>query len=189
MKVRCASILKPLYGWVAGRSARSVVEPSIVLSDNHATDEVIHKIGGLPTALNSIARRTGVRWEVAPTWGQVLITDVSLKVAYHRLADSADPWAKEIRELMADVVPSQRFGVPEGLPMKAGWDLDEGSELLLTHVVAIDGNRVRTAVTSVPVTTDQREEWFDTLAVSGPEGVIRIHEELAGDLVRELLGF
>jgi hypothetical protein len=189
MKVRCASVLKPLYGWVAGPWARPAVEPSIVLSDNHSTDEVIHKIGGLPAALEGIAHLTGVRWEVAPTWGQVLVNDVSLKVTYHRLADAKSKWAKEIRELMTDVVPSQRFGVPEGIPMKAGWDLDEGSEQLLTHVVAIDGNRTRVAVTSVHVTTDQREEWFDTLAVSGPEGVIHIHEELAGDQIRELLGF
>lgn len=184
--VRCASVLKPLYAWVAGPSHRDEAEHAIVYSDNTATDALIYAAGGLSSVLDDITSRTGVRWNPAPTWGQVPITGVSLTVAYSAFGFARDPWTRHIRTLMTQVVPTQRFGIAEGVPMKAGWDLDEHAGELLTHAVVLTAHRAHAVVTHTPISARLQRTWRARLAAGGPEAVIPIHERHVIDAFHEL---
>jgi len=186
--VRCASVLKPLYAWVAGPTMRSQAHAAIVHSDNTATDALIDAAGGLAATLEEITRRTGVCWEAGETWGRVPVNGLSLTVAYTAMGFHRDPWTLAIRDLMTDVVPAQRFGVPAGIPVKAGWDLDEDTGELLTHLVVLTGHRARAHVTHLPISARAQRTWRARLAAGGPEAVIGMHRTLARDHLHALVG-
>ena len=117
----CASVLKPIYSWIAGPENASDANKAITLSDNAATDRLIDACGGLTKALQKINIKTGVELAPAETWGRILVDEETLYTMYESLVLSAttEVWASNILEAMKSVVPQQRLGVPEGLPMKA----------------------------------------------------------------------
>ena len=186
--VPCASVLKPLYAWVAGPSMRSEAEAAIVYSDNSATDALIEASGGLTAVLEDITMRTGVRWELGETWGRVPINGLSLTVAYSAMMFHRDPWTRAISDVMAAVTTAQRFGVPAGIPLKAGWDLDERTGELLTHLVVLGSHRARAQVTHVPISTRDQRAWRRTLDAGGPDAVIGMHLKVARDHLHAFLG-
>mgnify|MGYP007090104579 CR=1 FL=1 len=184
--IHCANVLQPLYAWVAGEKYSKSAHEAIADTSRAATDFLKDSSGGLEVVLDKIAYKTGVRWELTDSWDKVLINNLSLKVAYSSLTYNTDSWSNTIKFFMTNVPSDQRFGVPDKIPMKAGWDLDESSCSLLTHVVVLLKNRARVKVTNVPITNTQCELWQESLQKLGPLSVIPMHNFVAGALLQDL---
>jgi hypothetical protein len=187
-RYRCASLLKPLYAWVAESTYWPHAERAVIGSDNTSTDILITGAGGLKSALGRIADRTGVLWEVAETWGRVTVTAEEVSSAYEALVASGDPYGDDVLGLMMNVVPSQRFGVPNGFAVKAGWDLSPDESFIRTHIVVVSLVGVKTVLTGLPIDDATRGEWNLLLDTCGAEAVLPIHESIAGDAIRRDLG-
>lgn len=175
---RCASLLKPLYGWVVPEASWDDVEAAVCWSSNEATDRIVDEVG-LETVLERIEAATGVRWLPAKTWGRVLVSALEVEAAYSALvrsADLGDLRASDVLGLMRAVVPWQRFGTAPGIAMKAGWDLDDSGAR--THLVLIgDDGQVAVALTACDVSAGWRAEWKYTEATDR-QALARLHHEL-----------
>lgn len=177
----CASVLKPLYAWVAGDNFADAASAAITRSDNEATNLLVSQAGGLARALEGITARTSVSWEPATTWGQVRVRAAELVSAYCALRDSDDPWASEVVGLMRSVVPAQRLGIDgiwerHELPaLKAGWDLDDSdTPVLRTLAVVFDAGSAVAVCAATPATAEKAAEWKRVLASQGPEAVLQL---------------
>lgn len=174
-------MLKPLYAWVAGERFVECAREAIVFSDNAATNVLVESVGGLSVMLRELELRSGVRLELAGMWGSVLVDEGSVVRLYESLVSasgSGDGWAERVVGFMRDVVPVQRFGVPRGVPMKAGWDLrDDG--FLVTNVVVLEPE-VKCVLSRVRVDAGVADRWHGLFGAWGAESVIGLHEaELA----------
>lgn len=162
-RLRCASLLKPLFVWAAahaadayrGEPARWAVdgESAVTLSDNAATNRIW--LGGPPRRiLDWLADATGVRWRPPgsdPRWfGGVEVTSAEVVTAYGTLAAAApgDPAAATVLGWMRAVPTDQAMGAPTAMAeaagvdsarvaVKAGWFGHTDEAWLRTHVVAI----------------------------------------------------
>lgn len=204
VRLRCASVTKPLIVWTAGGGRSSDGEQAIRNSDNAATNRIWHA-GPPPRLLDRLAASTGVRWRPAnadPGWfGGVEVSATELVTAYGALARAAagEPAAARILGWMAAVAPEQAFGAPDavadtlGVPaadvaVKAGWIGHPDETALRTHVVAIaerDGETVVVAAMSALPYPADRERYQEDLRAGRP--VVDVHEQLAGPLLRDLL--
>jgi hypothetical protein len=161
-RLRCASLLKPLYAWAAAHCgpydadpARWAVdaEQAVRHSDNAATNRLWFAATP-PRVLGWLAGATGVRWQqpgVDPHWfGTVEVTATEVVTAYGALARAAagDPAAARLLGWMRDVDPGQALGVPAvvaaaagvepgGVAVKSGWFGHTDETCLRTHVVAV----------------------------------------------------
>lgn len=163
VRLRCASLLKPLYVWAAAHCDgpyrsdpqrwRADGEPAIRSSDNAATNRVWHGTGPV-RVLGWIRERTGVAWSlpgVDPTWfGGVEVTAAEVVTAYGALARArdGDP-AAQIMEWMRQVLPEQTLGTREAVAdalgarssekvaVKTGWFGYADEITLRTHAVTI----------------------------------------------------
>lgn len=160
-RLRCASLLKPLYAWAAwgtGPYARDEArwaadaEPAIRTSDNDATNRLWHGTGP-SRLLAAIEERTGVRWATAgaePGWfGGVEVTAAEVARAYGELFRAAgwgEPAASAITAWMRQVAPAQGLGLREpvaaatgaemdGVAVKAGWFGGPDEIWMRTHAV------------------------------------------------------
>lgn len=183
--VPCASLLKPLYAWVSPQADPGDVAVAITRSDNTATDRIVESGGGLPAVLAQIRRHTDVCFDLASTWGQVLVQAAQVEHAYdHLLAASTlgAPRARSIVTHMRDVVEEQRFGAPAGTPVKAGWDVELATGAVLVHVIVQDRQgRARVACTRNPI---------DPRALPVPfegEHALQAARALRGDLAIQVL--
>jgi hypothetical protein len=200
VRLRCASVLKPLVVWVAAGARNDDAERAIRYSDNAATTRIWHA-GPPPRILDRLATATGVRWRPAgadPGWfGGVEISASELVTAYGALA--RDPGAARVVDWMRAVAPEQAFGIPGavadtlGVPaasvaVKAGWIGHPDETVLRTHAVALaerDGETVVVAaLTALPYPAD-RDRYQQDLRAGRP--VVDVHEALAGPLLRDLL--
>lgn len=176
--VRCASLLKPLYAWVAPETDRDDQRAAVVHSDNTATDRVVDRVG-LGTLLGRVATLTGVTWEPAPTWGQVMVTRTQVETTYQALAkahDDGDRIARQVLSDMTDIVSWQRFGTPPGVACKAGWDLTPAGAV--THLARVrDDGTVKVVLTVADVTDRWRTRW-ERLVLSDPISLAGMHENL-----------
>ncbi|HYH29519.1 MAG TPA: serine hydrolase [Pseudonocardia sp.] len=204
VRLRCASVLKPLLVWAAGGPADG--EQAIRHSDNAATNRVWHGAGP-PRILDRLADATGVRWRPAgadPTWfGGIEVSATELVTAYGALARAAtgDPAAARVLGWMRAVAPEQAFGVPDALAaalgvdaaavaVKAGWFGHPDETALRTHAAAVaerDGEIVVVAaLTALPRPDVDRDRYRRDVHAGRDVGAV--HERLAGRLLRDLVG-
>jgi hypothetical protein len=204
VRLRCASVLKPLVVWAAGGGRADDGEQAIRSSDNAATSRIWH--AGPPVRLlDRLAGATGVRWRQAGadpgSFGGVEVSATELVTAYGALARAAagDPVAARVMGWMGAVLPEQAFGVPDavadtlGVPaasvaVKAGWIGSPDETVLRTHAVAVAERGGETvvvaALTALPYPT-HRKRYQQDLRAGRP--VVAVHEALAGPLLRDLL--
>jgi hypothetical protein len=130
--------------WAAHRDLdaydTALLTPMITESDNDAAQQVFDTVG--EQALSALARRVGMtHFATSPIWGETRITAAdqtrfflhidSYVVARHRAYAMS---------LLADIVPSQRWGIGEVAPrgwklyFKGGWGYGTG---LLDHQVVL----------------------------------------------------
>lgn len=192
-RLRCASLLKPLYLWVLDAACEERSSPVVVRSDNELTDRLVAASGGLPALIGALEARSGVRFEAGATWGRLVIGALETARAYLALAQAADCGdGQAIRavELMRAVPSEQRLGIGlrpgrAPLPTKLGWDLSPDEDLVRTHAVCLDeSGGVAVVLTALPCGPALRRRWEELLAREGPTGVLALHEELAGAALR-----
>ena len=208
-QLRSASVLKPLLFWAA-RSLppfqedperwRRLAEPAVIRSDNKATVEAWRACGGsrLLTELSAIS---GVRLEAEPggarSFGRVLIDAGETARAYARLAEDSGPVARRLLAWMRAVPDLQTFGVrravaeqlsaaPETIAVKCGWYCARDEERMRTHAVTITsvgaGVVGTVALTALPLDEDRRRSY--SRRYRGGEGVLDLHESVAGPVLR-----
>ncbi|MER6576946.1 hypothetical protein [Nonomuraea sp. NPDC001023] len=207
-RLRCASLLKPLYAWVAAAHIddadrwRRHAEPAVVVSSNADTLSLWLSIGPR-VLLDDLYRRTGVRWAQPggdpSRFGSVEVSAEEVAAAYAVFAQAAaagDPVAATVLAWMRQVAGEQTFGAREALGspeagVKCGWYGAPDETCLRTHAVAVlprGGTRatVVVAMTALPYTGERdRESYHARIAQGLP--VESVHEGLAGPLLRGLM--
>ncbi|MEV0588461.1 hypothetical protein [Nonomuraea sp. NPDC050310] len=200
-RLRCASLLKPLYAWVADRTPEwaSAAEPAVVESSNADTLRLWLGTGPL-VILDRLAERTGVRWAPPSTdpasFGSVEVAASEVVTAYAALAQAGsfgDRDAQRILQWM--VAATQTFGVRELFPgevaVKCGWFGGADESWLRTHVVTVDRRddgriRLACALTALPYPGEaERAAYRRALATGG--SVEDEHDRVGGGLLRELI--
>ncbi|MDP4501513.1 hypothetical protein [Nonomuraea turcica] len=207
-RLRCASLLKPLYAWVSADHIpdadrwRRHAEPAVVVSSNADTLNLWLAVGP-GVILDGIRRRTGVAWSPPngdpSRFGSVEVAADEVATAYAAFAQSAvagDPVAATVLGWMRQVGAEQAFGVRDALGaadagIKCGWFGAPDETCLRTHAVAVlpkGGTRVTVIVgmTALPY-TDAREREIYRERVAKGLSVEHTHEKLAGTLLRELM--
>ncbi len=162
-RLRCASVLKPLYFWAASslpafrgdpEGWAALAEPAVTVSANDPTVAIWQSCG--PDALlDAIAEMTGVRWHSDPSaersFGRVLVRADEVARAYAALTVSSwsdDVAAARLLGWMRAVPDRQTFGAraaaaqalgvgPADVGVKAGWYLDADETALRTHAVTV----------------------------------------------------
>lgn len=207
-RLRCASLLKPLYAWAAMDHVsdaswwREHAEPAVVLSSNTDTLALWLTVGP-KVLLETIARRTGVAWS-APNgdpsrFGSVEVSAAEVAAAYAAFAQAAlagDQVARSVLTWMEEVPADQTYGAREALDaplagIKCGWFGAADEACLRTHVVAIMPGRGTDAVVVAAMTaqpyTDERDREIYRARVAEGLPVEGEHERVAGPLLRGLL--
>ncbi|WP_219461940.1 hypothetical protein [Nonomuraea rhizosphaerae] len=207
-RLRCASLLKPLYAWVTAAHIpdaerwRRHAEPAVVVSSNLDTLNLWLAVGPR-VILDGIYQRTGVVWALPngdpSRFGSVEVSAEEVATAYAALAQAAvagDPVAGTILDWMRTVKGDQTFGAREALRspeagVKCGWYGAPDETCLRTHAVAVlprGGTRATVVVgmTAQPYTGAHDRETYvsriaDGLSVEGE------HERVAGELLRGLM--
>jgi hypothetical protein len=204
VRLRCASVLKPLLVWAAGADGDGDDgERAVRHSDNAATNRIWHGVTP-PRILDRLAATTGVRWRLPgtdPTWfGGIEVSATEVVTAYGALARAAvgDPAAARVLDWMRGVAPEQAFGVPgavaaalgvapSDVAVKAGWFGHADETALRTHVVAVaerDGEiTVVAALSALP--HPERDRYRRDLVGGRP--IVDEHERLAGPLLRDMV--
>lgn len=185
-QVPCASLLKPLYAWMAHEADPVDVMASIRVSDNAATDRVVAAGGGLKALLFRLETWTGVDLRPATTWGQVRVSAEQAETAYDKLFRDAAyaPAAGAVVEHMRHVVDAQRFGAPAGVPVKAGWDVEAATGQLLVHVALRDDDgHARVVCTRNEVSPGMLPDPFEG------EPALAVARFMRGYLAHSLLGW
>ena len=210
-RVRCASVLKPLYFWAASTLPAfrddpdgwaELAAPAVTVSANGPTVSIWDDCG--PDALlDAIAGLTGVQLRSDPgaerSFGRVLVHADEVATAYAALAVAARSevaaarllgWMRQVPERQtfgARAAASHRLGVePADVAVKTGWYIDPDETALRTHAVTVtvtaDGTARGTAVlTALPVSETVRADYATTY-VHGEE-VLPIHWDHASDTI------
>ncbi|MFI6504603.1 hypothetical protein [Nonomuraea typhae] len=207
-RLRCASLLKPLYAWAAAAHIddaerwRRHAEPAVVVSSNADTLNLWLSVGPR-VLLDTIARRTGVSWALPHTdlsrFGSVEVAADEVAAAYAALAQAAlagEPVAAVILGWMREVAAGQSFGAREALgaqdaPVKCGWYGAADETCLRTHAVAVlPGPGMRAAVvvalTAQPYLDEMEREIYQARVAEGL-AVEAEHEKVGGALLRGLM--
>lgn len=174
--IPCASILKPVFVALAepGRPLSSRARRSIRTSDNQATDDIVASLGGprtLPELLGQVTPGLEFDPRREPTWGRLLITAEQITDLYVEMV-LPHRW---VLEAMRQVREPQRFGAPEHLAVKAGWDYWPAARSLVTHVATV-GETVHVASSATPISQDEAATWHALLSQGGPSAVIPLHQ-------------
>ncbi|GAA3642127.1 hypothetical protein GCM10022224_000550 [Nonomuraea antimicrobica] len=207
-RLRCASLLKPLYAWVAAARIpdperwRRHAEPAVVVSSNIDTLNLWLSVGPR-VILDDLRRRTGIAWEPPngdlSRFGSVEVAADEVAAAYADLAQAAatgDPVAADVLGWMGAVERPQAFGVREALGrpeagVKCGWYGAPDESCLRTHAVAVlpgYGTQVSVivALTALPF-TDPREREVYRERVGQGLPVEDEHEKVGGHVLRALM--
>ncbi|GAA4104066.1 hypothetical protein [Nonomuraea soli] len=198
-RLRCASLLKPLYAWTAERGDgwATAAQPAVVDSCNDHT-RTLWLGTGPRVVLGRIADRTGVRWTppVEERFGSVEVTADEVVTAYCALAAAGwfgDRDAQAIVTWMAEA--GQDFGVralfPGQIAVKCGWYGGADETWLRTHAVTVDRlpdgtSRVICVLTALPY-LGERERAEYRAALDGGGSVDGEHERICGEVVRALV--
>ena len=170
---------------------------AIALSDNSACDQLV-AVRGLEMTLVQLAHLSDVTFEPGTTWGQVPVRARQVAAAYRELAlcaETGDPVASAVISAMHDVPAAQRLGVDEvwatviGCPpvqvgIKLGWDLAPDQQTLHTHAVVMDPRHTGVVLTAAQIPGQVAHRWRVLLDREGPEAVLTLHDEVAGDTLR-----
>ncbi|MCF6472557.1 hypothetical protein FAF44_29790 [Nonomuraea sp. MG754425] len=207
-RLRCASLLKPLYAWVCAARIpdtarwRRHAEPAVVVSSNADTLNLWLAIGPR-VILDDLRERTGVAWTPPngdpSRFGSVEVAAHEVAAAYAVLAQAAlagDPDAEAVLGWMGEVERSQAYGAREalgwpGAAIKCGWYGAPDETCLRTHAVAVQphgGTRVSVvvAMTAMPYTEPHEREVYRERVGQGLP-VEAEHEKVAGPLLRGLM--
>jgi hypothetical protein len=207
-RLRCASLLKPLYAWMAAAHFtdagrwRAHAEPAVVISSNADTLNLWLSVGP-GVLLDDLHRRTGVRWwqpNGDPSrFGSVEVAADEVATAYAALAQAAaagDPVAVTVLGWMRQVGSDQAFGARDAMAspdaaIKCGWYGAPDETCLRTHAVAVlprGGTRttVVVAMTALPYTDPHERDAYQSRIAQGLP-VEPDHEKLAGSLLRGLM--
>ncbi|MFF4622397.1 hypothetical protein [Nonomuraea jabiensis] len=207
-RLRCASLLKPLYAWVSAAHIpdaerwRQHAEPAVVVSSNADTLNLWLAVGPR-VILDDLRSRTGIAWSPPngdpSRFGSVEVAADEVAIAYAVFAQAAvagDPVAETILGWMRQVSASQAFGAREairspGAGVKSGWYGAPDETCLRTHTVAVlprGGTRIAVAVgmTALPYTDLRAREVYAEKVGKGVP-VEPDHEKVAGRLLRGLL--
>ena len=177
--VRCASVLKPIYAMLARPSISGplwfgTAEAAVIDSDNEATDVLVDACGGLPSLAESLSQMSGREMDVPQTWGRFEVDQRLLVDVYRHALDR--PHFESVLWMMRLVREPMRFGAPDGLAVKAGWDIDANSGAMVTNVVQVNREREVRAWCSGRVLDDaQVQRWQQSLARGGPSAVLPMH--------------
>lgn len=207
-RLRCASLLKPLYAWAAAGHLgdherwRRHAEPAVVVSSNADTLRLWLSVGP-QVILGTIARRTGVAWSMPHSdpsrFGSVEVAADEVATAYAALAQAAlagEPVAAAILGWMRKVGAEQSFGAREAVGLrdaaiKCGWYGAADETCLRTHAAVVlpgPGTQVTVvvAMTAQPYTDEREREIYQARVAEGLP-VEAEHEKVGGDLLRGLL--
>jgi hypothetical protein len=212
VRVRCASVLKPLYLWAASTLPAfrddpdgwaELAEPAVTVSANDPTVTVWQSCG--PDALlDTIARLTGVRLHSDPSversFGRVLVHADEVVRAYAALAVSAWSedaaagrllgWMRAVPDRQtfgARTAAAQALGVREAdVGVKTGWYIDADETALRTHAVTVtvtaDGAARGTAVLTALPISETVRAGYNSTYVQGEE-VLPIHWDVAAETI------
>ena len=211
-RVRCASVLKPLYFWAASTLPAFrddpdgwavLAGPAVTVSANDPT-VAIWQSSGPDALLDAIARLTGVHWHSDPnaerSFGRVLVRADEVARAYAALAVSALSgdapagqllgWMRAVPDRQtfgARTAASQALGVAEAdIGVKTGWYLDADETALRTHAVTVtdtaDGTARGTAVLTALPVSETVRAGYATTYVQGEE-VLPIHWDVAAETI------
>lgn len=203
-RLRCASLLKPLYAWATARHAdawREYAEPAVRVSSNADTLRLWLGMGPLPI-LEAIRARTGVAWTPSPSdpawFGSVEVAADEVVTAYAALAQAGamgEPVAAQLLSWMREVPDDQAFGLRDVLPgnvaIKCGWYGGADETCLRTHAVAVlrgSGTSVTVlaALTAQPYLDEKDRTTYRANLATGA-AVVDQHEKVAGPLLRGLM--
>ncbi|MFI7454997.1 hypothetical protein ACIBQX_46530 [Nonomuraea sp. NPDC049714] len=207
-RMRCASLLKPLYAWVTAARIPDTerwqrhAEPAVVISSNSDTRSLWLAVGPL-VILDDIYQRTGVSWPMhnadPSRFGSIEVAADEVATAYAALAQAAfagDPVAGSVLEWMRRVEGDQTYGTRQALGapeagIKCGWFGEPDETCLRTHAVAVlpdAGTRatVVVALTAQPYTDARKREVYHTRVAQG-HSVEAEHEKASGPLLRDLM--
>lgn len=211
-RLRCASVLKPLYFWAAStlpafrddpEGWADLAQPAVTASANDPTVSIWRSCG--PDALlDGIARLTGVQWHPDPSaersFGRVLVGADEVARAYAALAASAwseDQAARRLLGWMREVPERQTFGARSAaahalrvaeadVGVKTGWSIDADETALRTHAVTItvtaDGTARGSAVLTALPVDETLRAGYATTYVHGEE-VLPIHWDVAAETI------
>lgn len=212
IRVRCASVLKPLYFWAVSTLPAfrgdadgwaELAEPAVTVSANDPTVAIWQSCGP-DSLLDAIERLTGVHWQSDPsaerTFGRVLVHADEVARAYAALAVSAwseDPAAGRLLGWMRAVPERQTFGARTAaahalgvrqadVGVKTGWYIDADEAALRTHAVTVtvtaDGTARGTAVLTALPVSETVRAEYATTYVQGEE-VLPIHWDVAAETI------
>lgn len=207
-RMRCASLLKPLYAWAAAEHVgdagfwREHAEPAVLVSSNTDTIALWLSVGP-GVLLDTLARRTGVRWSPPngdpSRFGSVEVSAVEVVQVYAVFAQAAlagDRTAETVLSWMGEVPADQTYGAREaigapGAGVKCGWFGGADEICLRTHAVAVVPGkgadvRVVAALTAQPY-PDEREREIYRARVAEGLPVESEHDRVGGALLRGLL--
>lgn len=210
-KLRCASVIKPLYMWAASYLApykndtdawEKLAEPAVTKSSNQATTLVWDRCGR-DEILQSLTRLTNVSWleqNSAAYWGTVKIDAYSVAASYAEMFRQAnnDRAAQLVTNFMTMVVPTQTFGLKsivhkklnvelDQIAVKCGWYLDDDEEKIRTHAVTVtklpNGEIVGTVVLTAFKVDRQIKDSYKNIYAQGDK-IVLLHEEVAGPTLK-----
>ncbi len=211
-RVRCASVLKPLYFWGASILPgfrddpvgwAALAEPAVTVSANDPTVAIWQSCGA-DALLDAVARLTGVHWQSDPdaerSFGRVLVRADEVARAYAALVAWAwhqDLAAKRLLGWMRSVPERQTFGARKAaahalgvteadVAVKTGWYIDADETSLRTHAVTVALTAEHTACGSAVLTalpiSEALRAEYATTYVQGEE-VLPIHWDVAAKTI------
>jgi hypothetical protein len=128
-------------------SERGLLGPMIRVSDNAAADGVMAQVG--TAGLNRLGRRAGMRrFSPSPAWGGSQVTARDQALFFSKLEQLLpDRHRSYALGLLADIAPSQRWGIPGEQPkgwrthFKGGWYPGDGGWRVSQAALLRRGNR------------------------------------------------
>ena len=125
----------------------------ITYSDNDAADAIYYRVGD--AGLHEVAEQAGMsRFQVYGYWANAQLTAADMARFMWRLEELLDlPGGELGSEVLADIVDSQRWGLPQALPegaeirFKGGWRSTELGQLVhQAGLIELKGRRYALAV-------------------------------------------
>ena len=210
-KLRCASVIKPLYMWAASHlepykndvdTWENLAKAAVTSSSNQATTFVWDACGR-NEILQSLTSLTNISWleqNSAAYWGTVQIDAYSVAASYAEMFRQAntDRSAQLISGLMTMVEPTQTFGLKsvvqaelnveqDQVAVKCGWYLDDDEEKIRTHAVTVtklpDSEILGTVVLTALRVDQQIKDTYKTIYAQG-DNILSLHEKVAGQTLR-----
>ncbi len=160
-----ASVLKPLY-YLHSLDELNISEgytEIITHSSNSKTNQLFNKSLNLFEMTEKLNAGLPERYEpltVPETWGRFNVTASVLHTLYQPFM-VPDVKHTEVLEHMVNVIPAQRFGIDENIPMKAGWDFIEKTNKLSLLLVTVNRNSVQVlTATSERLNSKEIDTWY-----------------------------